>query len=291
MNQVKEYEHEVNDSYEEKNSKLFEFLFGYSQNIKTTIIDMVIGAAMIAILQIIGYFLNIQVGPMVLRADTIFYMAFGVLFGAVWGSVFAIISDTLETLVFHPNAAGWLWQFAILAPLTVIISSAIKTFIWKREKGWLIGIIATFVIADIAAISTLVYNLVSKEYKFRADHDQMILLIEIMIPIMVAIQVVVLVLFVFKSDNIYIKKAVNVLALSLIVVAIISLMWSPYAVNVWLNKSYDTHHSLSDPGRYSYLLIPRLLKYLPEVLIYSTVMYGIVTVFDIVIPKLRDNRW
>lgn len=266
-------------------------LLGNAINYKLNIFMITIAAILLSISQISGYFLRFNIGPMRISLDYVFYMLFGLLFGILYGSMFAFMNDLLKML-FISGIGKWMWQYAIIAPAIVIISSLFKEFVWNKKKNWLLITTSIFIIIDVIALTTIIINNVTATDEFKNRHQILINIFYATLPILILIQIT---LFIFykKQKNkkqVTIRIIINSIALTMLVIVIMSWVWGPFAFLAYANRFIYNHHE-SIKNKYLIFLIPRIIKAIPEGLIWSTCIFSIYEILDLTTKKILKNRW
>ena len=260
-----------------------------NNNFKLNIFMMMMGAIILSIGLIIRRFLVFNIGPMHVSLDWVFFMLFGLFFGMLYGSMFSIIYDFFK-MIFITGMGNWMWQYAIIPPCIVIFSSLFKEFVWNKKNNWVAIISIIFIMINIISLTTIIINNATSTYEFKNDHKILMNITYILSPILMLMQMSLLFLYIRsverKKDNI--RRFINSIALTMIIIVIMSWIWGPFAFIGYLNR-------IGNPAKiennYLLFLIPRIIKTIPEGLIWSICIYSLYEMMDITTKKMLGNRW
>ena len=266
-------------------------LLGNANSFKLNVFVIVMASILLSISQILGYFLRLRIGPMQISLDYVFYMLFGLFFGIIHGSIFALINDFIKT-IFVTGFGFWMWEYAIIPPAIVIIASLFKEFVWNKKDHWLITTMSIFIIIDIISLATIFINNQTTTYSFRENHQSLMNFIYVSLVILLIWQIFLFIFYIKakeKQKN-AIKTLINSISLTMIVIVIMSWIWGPFAFLAYANRFiYKSPQTIEN--KYLFFLIPRIIKTIPEALIWSICIYSIYEIMNVTTKKVLQNRW
>lgn len=242
-------------------------------------------------------FLTIDLGFMRVGIVYVWPITIGLLFKPFVGVLGAIIADTISTLISNGGIGMWMWQYAIIYPLTVLIVWGLKTLLKKENKWWwLISLISTLLVVIGSAV---VIALNQTFVKGGSNSDSFIDMTKgIALPliwsslgIFVLYQIVIWVLYYFKRS----EKIKNIIIISSIIIVIIILtiwIWGPIAQIEYVARFVSNDHDRSKYySMYDVYLIPRIIKTPFIAPLYTALIIPINRVSEYLITHTSKNKW
>lgn len=242
-------------------------------------------------------FITIDLGFMRIGIVYAWPITIGLLFKPFVGVLGAIIADTISTLISNGGIGMWMWQYAIIYPLTVLIVWGMKTFLKKNNKWWwLISLVSTILVMVGSAI---VIGLNNSFVKGGSNQDSFIdmskgiaqPLIWSSFGVFVLFQIIIWSLYYFKRSD----KIKNIIIISSIVVVVIILtiwIWGPIAQIEYIARFVHTDHDKSYYySMYDVYLIPRIIKTPFIAPLYMSIIIPINRVSEYLIEHTSKNKW
>lgn len=181
-------------------------------------------------------------GPLNFNVEMLFWIFNGILFGAIKGSIFSILCDTI--FCFITSGIGyWMIEYAIVAPLVSIISSFFMN-LYRNNKQSIYIAVSSILIALIGALIIFFFQLFNEQFRYEGIKQSSIIPMAIYILIAflslstLGYLTYALIKYHLTKDWSYIKK-LYILSLIILVIVIFRWLWGPYAYLKYSQRFYS----------------------------------------------------
>lgn len=264
----------------------------FLQNNAFTTFDIAIAGMIIAIWVISSRFITINLGFMRFGITYAFAILVGLIFKPLQGILISIISDTIS-LFFTAGIAFWVFEYAIIYPGIVIITTILKKFMFSSNKK--IFLLSTISIQMITLLISITFSIIYSTFIRKSSSsdnffDYTTITSKVLMWIVISVQVIFIFimsyLYFYKNNN-NLKNTIALTNITFVIIVIFIWIWGPIAnirfLIMHMGKNNDLWNS------FDLYLIPRILKTPISASVYVMIVAPLWKSIEIV--KKGQNKW
>ncbi|MGL5617688.1 MAG: hypothetical protein ACRCWU_01380 [Metamycoplasmataceae bacterium] len=203
-----------------------------------TVMDIALMGMLMAIYFVVVFLLKqFLPGVFNISVETLFFILFGIIFGPIKGSIFAIMCDTTYQL-FLGGIAFWMIEYAVVPPLVVILSWGLMFFYEKNNRFRFIFPNVVLALTIVGVIGFFVYQFINNSFMFDNSivNPQLVFWLMIILCIsLIATIIMTMVLYRINKKEIYVRILYLVAVIAIILI-IFRWLWGPYAYVMFFNR-------------------------------------------------------
>ncbi|WP_033161336.1 ECF transporter S component [[Mycoplasma] collis] len=295
-----------------KKNKISKFsLKNFEKYYKFSIYDITISSIFLAIYLGLIFLLKLTIfqSKLNLQFDYIFYIIFGIILGPIKGSILAIAADTLN-LIIKGIIFFWMWEYAIIPPIIVIISWLFMFFYHEKSKLSLSILLVTIIAASAFLLIIFLFEInkpKSNSFIQNNQFDKTIRYFFNKFNVTIFLSSFLVIFFIFITINTILwfltKKNIYYLlifstSLLFIIVVLARWIWGPIAFikyyNLFIAQNTKNKTIFSIEDRYYFYFAPIVLKGIISIPIYNLFLISVLPIilrYNNNYQKIKSTTW